>query len=116
MQVWDQLAEQIDALRRVVGFSGPLTSLPGWMAPGLALGALFALALAAGIALASLGALLTALLIAWTATAVILYFASAVARVLHQNGLIAIERLMGMVLITVAMEMLMSGIRLYLRS
>ena len=57
---------------------------------------------------------LTALLIAWTATAVILYFASGMARFLHQNGLIAIERLMGMVLVTVAMEMLLSGIRMYL--
>jgi multiple antibiotic resistance protein len=59
---------------------------------------------------------LIALLIAWTATAVILYFASGMARLLRENGLIAIERLMGMVLITVAMEMLMAGIRLYLRS
>lgn len=58
---------------------------------------------------------LTALLIAWTATAVILYFASGMARFLHQNGLIAIERLMGMVLVTVAMEMLLSGLRMYLR-
>jgi multiple antibiotic resistance protein len=58
---------------------------------------------------------LIALLIAWTATAVILFFASGMTRLLHQNGLIAIERLMGMVLITVAMEMLMAGIRLYLR-
>lgn len=62
--VWRELAEQWDELRRVVGFSAPLTSLPGWMAPPLALGALLALALAAGIALLSLGALLTALLIA----------------------------------------------------
>jgi multiple antibiotic resistance protein len=59
---------------------------------------------------------LTALLIAWTAATVILYFASGMSRLLHQNGLIAIERLMGMVLVTVAMEMLMAGVRLYLRS
>ena len=59
---------------------------------------------------------LTALLIAWTVTTVILYFASGMSRFLHQNGLIAIERLMGMVLVTVAMEMLMAGMRLYLRT
>lgn len=59
---------------------------------------------------------LTALLLAWTATAVILYFASGMARLLHQNGLIAIERLMGMVLVTVSMEMLLAGVRLYLRA
>jgi hypothetical protein len=52
------------SLPRVVGFSFPLTALPAWMAPALALGALLALAVAAGIALASLGSLLSALLIA----------------------------------------------------
>ena len=57
---------------------------------------------------------LFALLVAWAATAVILYFASGMSRFLHQNGLIAIERLMGMVLVTVAMEMLLAGVRLYL--
>jgi multiple antibiotic resistance protein len=59
---------------------------------------------------------LAALVIAWIVTTVILYFASGMSRFLHQNGLIAIERLMGMVLVTVAMEMLMAGLRLYLRS
>lgn len=58
---------------------------------------------------------LLALLIAWTATTIILYFASGMAHFLHQNGLVAIERLMGMVLVTVAMEMLMAGIRMYLK-
>jgi len=64
-RAWSELAEQLAALRRVVGFSAPLNALPGWMAPGLALGALLALVLAAGIALLSLGGLLTALLIAY---------------------------------------------------
>ena len=64
-QAWAELAAQLAALRRVVGFSAPLGALPGWMAPGLALGALLALVLAAGIALLSLGGLLTALLIAY---------------------------------------------------
>ena len=59
---------------------------------------------------------LTALLIAWTATTIILYFAGGMSRVFHQNGLIAIERLMGMVLVTVAIEMLMAGLRLYLQT
>ena len=64
-RAWSELAEQLAALRRVVGFSAPLGALPGWMAPGLALGALLALVFAAGIALLSLGGLLTALLIAY---------------------------------------------------
>jgi hypothetical protein len=63
-EVWRGLAAQWEALRRIVGFSAPLTNLPSWMAPALALGAILALALAAGIALLSLGTLLTALLIA----------------------------------------------------
>jgi hypothetical protein len=63
-RLWEDFAEQWDELRRLIGFSAPLTNLPGWMAPGLALGALLALALAAGIALLSLGGLLAALLVA----------------------------------------------------
>lgn len=53
---------------------------------------------------------LLAVLIAWTATAVILYFASYFSRFLGEKGLIAIERLMGMLLITVAVQMLLTGI------
>ena len=64
-ELWSGLVEQWEQLRRVVAFSGPLTTLPGWMAPGLAIGALLALALSAGIALISLGTMLTALLVAY---------------------------------------------------
>jgi len=62
---WRELSDYWDALRRVVGFAPPFSALPGWMAPGLALGALLALALATGVALVSLGTLLTALLVAY---------------------------------------------------
>ena len=62
--VWRDLGDYWAAMRRIVGFATPpFSALPSWMAPGLALGALLALALAAGIALLSLGALLTALLV-----------------------------------------------------
>jgi hypothetical protein len=64
-ELWSGLVDQWEQLRRVVAFSGPLTTLPGWMAPGLAIGALLALALSAGIALMSLGTMLTALLVAY---------------------------------------------------
>lgn len=53
---------------------------------------------------------LAAVGLAWLATAVILYFASSLRRVLGDRGLTAMERLMGMLLITVAVEMIMSGI------
>lgn len=53
---------------------------------------------------------LGAVLLAWFATALILYSASSVSRYLGERGLIAIERLMGMLLITVAVQMLMDGL------
>ena len=57
---------------------------------------------------------LAAVLLAWLATSIILYFSSGLRRVLGERGLTAMERLMGMLLITVAVEMLMSGVREYL--
>ena len=53
---------------------------------------------------------LFAVFIAWAASAVIIYFAGYFARFLGEKGLIAIERLMGMILVTVAVQMLLSGI------
>ncbi|MGB7069406.1 MAG: MarC family protein [Pyrinomonadaceae bacterium] len=53
---------------------------------------------------------LIAVFLAWAATAIILYFASYFARFLGDKGLIAIERLMGMLLITIAVQMLLTGI------
>ena len=53
---------------------------------------------------------LFAVLIAWAASALIIYFSSYFARFLGEKGLIAIERLMGMLLITVAVQMLLTGI------
>jgi multiple antibiotic resistance protein len=57
---------------------------------------------------------LGAVCIAWLASAVILYFSGNLRRVLGDRGLTAIERLMGMLLVTVAVEMLLSGIAQYL--
>jgi multiple antibiotic resistance protein len=53
---------------------------------------------------------LLAVLLAWAASALIIYFSSYFARFLGEKGLIAIERLMGMLLITVAVQMLLTGI------
>jgi multiple antibiotic resistance protein len=53
---------------------------------------------------------LLAVFVAWFATAIIIYFSSYFARFLGEKGLIAIERLMGMLLITVAVQMLLNGI------
>lgn len=59
---------------------------------------------------------LGAVVLAWLASAVILYFASNLRKLLGDRGLTAVERLMGMLLVIVAVEMLMRGIREYLRA
>ena len=54
---------------------------------------------------------LAALVLAWAATAAILLLAPRLARVLGRRGLIAIERLMGMVLTALAVEMVVTGLK-----
>ncbi len=57
---------------------------------------------------------LLSLTIAWLASGTILYLASSLRRILGKRGLVAIERLMGMVLITIATQMVLSGIRKFM--
>ena len=59
---------------------------------------------------------LLAIFLAWLASSVILYFASGLRRYLTDKGLVAVERLMGMVLITVAVQMLLTGASQFLGS
>ena len=58
---------------------------------------------------------LGAVCIAWLASAMILFFATNLKQLLGDRGLIALERLMGMLLVTVGVEMLMQGVAEYLR-
>jgi multiple antibiotic resistance protein len=53
---------------------------------------------------------LAALLIAWLATSAIILVASSLRKRLGKRGLLAMERLMGMVLVTIAVQMLMNGV------
>jgi multiple antibiotic resistance protein len=53
---------------------------------------------------------LAALVLAWATSGVILLLATRLRRLLGDRGLIAMERLMGMVLCAVAVQMLMSGV------
>lgn len=53
---------------------------------------------------------LGALLIAWAATFVILYLGADLRRLLGDRGLMAIERLMGMILVLIATQMLLTGV------
>ncbi len=54
---------------------------------------------------------LAALVLAWAASATILLLAPRLRRVLGRRGLVAIERLMGMVLTALAVEMFLRGLR-----
>jgi multiple antibiotic resistance protein len=56
-----------------------------------------------------------ALLIAWGLTAAVLLSAPAIARVLKEKGSLAVERLMGMLLVMVAVQMFLNGIEHYLK-
>jgi len=54
---------------------------------------------------------LLALVLAWLASSVIILFAGELGRYLGAKVLIAVERLMGMVLVTVAIQMLLTGVK-----
>lgn len=53
---------------------------------------------------------LLALFLAWLVSSVIILAASRLQRILGEKGVIALERLMGMILVTVSIQMLLTGI------
>lgn len=57
-----------------------------------------------------------ALVSAWGASAVILLFYKVFTRILGEKGLTAVERLMGMVLVMISVQMFLDGISSYLKS
>lgn len=57
----------------------------------------------------------TALLIAWVFTTIILLFANVLRKIFRDKGLIAIERLMGMILTTMAVQMFLTGIEQFFK-
>jgi MarC family membrane protein len=57
---------------------------------------------------------LAAIALAWGATAVIVLAGAALGGRLGRRGLVAVERLMGMVLVAIAVQMFLSGVALYL--
>ncbi|WP_199609879.1 YhgN family NAAT transporter [Flocculibacter collagenilyticus] len=56
-----------------------------------------------------------ALIGAWLISAVILMFSGALHRMLGERGLTALERLMGMILVMIAVQMLLDGIGVYFK-
>ncbi|MDX1482294.1 MAG: MarC family protein [Woeseiaceae bacterium] len=59
---------------------------------------------------------LLAITVAWGVTAIVTLFAARLCGFLGTRGIVAIERLMGMVLVAIAIEMFLTGASLYLRS
>ena len=57
-----------------------------------------------------------ALLIAWGATAAILFSATLLYKLLGRRALTAIERLMGMLLVAISVQMFLDGVAAYLRA
>jgi MarC family membrane protein len=55
-----------------------------------------------------------ALLLAWAGTAAILFSATYLYKLLGQRVLVAIERLMGMLLVAISVQMLLDGVKTYL--
>jgi len=56
---------------------------------------------------------LIAITVAWAGTALVVLFGSQVANRLGPRGLVAIERLMGMILVAIAIQMFLTGADLY---
>lgn len=59
--------------------------------------------------------LLLAALLAWAATFVVIMSSTLVVRFLTRRGVIAVERLMGMVLVALAVQLFLDGLSVYLR-
>jgi small neutral amino acid transporter SnatA (MarC family) len=55
-----------------------------------------------------------AMIVAWLATATILMCSPALSRMLGRRGLAACERLMGMVLTVIAVQMFLDGLKIFL--
>jgi multiple antibiotic resistance protein len=63
----------------------------------------------------NVGELLAATTIAWALTGIILLASPFFYRILRQRGLIAMERLMGMLLVMIALQMLMNGLSVVMK-
>jgi multiple antibiotic resistance protein len=60
--------------------------------------------------------MLSAILIAWFLSVLVLFFSDTIKRIFGQNGLMACERLIGMVLVLIAVQRFLEGVLLFLNS
>lgn len=100
------LAEEIDGEPYFVPLAVPLIAGPSTIA---------ALLLLVRSSPERLTEWLLALLLAWLATAAILLLSSGFYRLFKPRGLMAMERLMGMLLVVMAVQMFLNGVRDFLR-
>ncbi|MDR3406458.1 MAG: MarC family protein [Chthoniobacter sp.] len=63
-----------------------------------------------------IGRWLVALLCSWAITAAVLLMSPMLARILKEKGSMAVERLMGMLLVMIAVQMFLNGLKRYLQS
>jgi multiple antibiotic resistance protein len=100
------LGETLDGEPFVVPLAIPLIAGPSTLA---------ALLLFQQSGLSSTGELALGVTIAWGLSAIILLSSTSLYRLLRQRGLIAVERLMGMLLVMIAVQMFMNGIARFLK-
>jgi multiple antibiotic resistance protein len=62
----------------------------------------------------SSGVMVGSILVAWTLSLIILLAASYLQRLLGSRGILAMERLMGLILILIAVQMFLSGVSSFL--
>ena len=62
-----------------------------------------------------MGSWLIALLTAWGITAAVLLCAPTISKILKEKGSLAVERLMGMLLVMIAVQMFLNGLEFYLK-
>lgn len=63
----------------------------------------------------AMGKWLVALLVAWGITAAVLLLSPLIAHVLKERGAMAVERLMGMLLVMISVQMFLNGLEHYMR-
>ncbi len=63
----------------------------------------------------AMGKWLVALLIAWGITAAVLLLSPLIARILKERGAMAVERLMGMLLVLISVQMFLNGLEHYMK-
>jgi multiple antibiotic resistance protein len=64
----------------------------------------------------AIGRWVIALCSAWAITAAVLLLSPVLARILKEKGSMAVERLMGMLLVMIAVQMFLNGLKHYLQS